>query len=274
MPIRATGRPRAAAAVLACLGAVLVLTACGGGDQGTNTDPRQVDTTQAPETGACRVLTPEDLAHDSNATRTIDCAKEHTAETYLVGQFPPTFGKAAYDATEVAAFGADACRQAFMTFLETDESLAMRTIVGWALFRPSEKAWKEGARWYRCDVAGGTAQSKTLVTLPTSARALLKGRPGDQWLACGTGDSVATGKKVACSRPHTWRAVTTIKLGQPDDPYPGDDVVEARTQDFCSDSVAAWLGYPVDFDFGYTWFHAAEWAAGNRRSVCWAKTNQ
>ena len=30
--------------------------------------------------------------------------------------------------------------------------------------------------------------------------------------------------------------------------------------------------YPVDYDFGYTWFHEAEWEAGNRRSVCWAKT--
>ena len=32
--------------------------------------------------------------------------------------------------------------------------------------------------------------------------------------------------------------------------------------------------YPVDYDFGYTWFHEAEWEAGNRRSVCWAKTDQ
>ena len=44
------------------------------------------------------------------------------------------------------------------------------------------------------------------------------------------------------------------------------------TRDFCSDSVGAWLNYPVDYDFGYTWFHEAEWEAGNRRSVCWAKT--
>ena len=77
---------------------------------------------------------------------------------------------------------------------------------------------------------------------------------------------------MPCSEPHTWRAVTTIKLGDEGDPYPGDRLVEVTTRDFCSESVGRWLGYPADYDFGYTWFHEAEWQAGNRRSVCWAKT--
>ena len=47
-----------------------------------------------------------------------------------------------------------------------------------------------------------------------------------------------------------------------------------RTRDFCSRSVAAWLNYPIDYDYGFTWFHEAEWKAGNRRSICWAKTDQ
>jgi len=51
-------------------------------------------------------------------------------------------------------------------------------------------------------------------------------------------------------------------------------VVEVRTRDYCSDSVGAWMNYPVDYDFGYTYFHQAEWQAGNRRSICWAKTRQ
>ena len=45
------------------------------------------------------------------------------------------------------------------------------------------------------------------------------------------------------------------------------------TRDYCSDSVGAWLDYPPEYEFGYTWFHEAEWKAGNRRSVCWAKTS-
>ena len=38
--------------------------------------------------------------------------------------------------------------------------------------------------------------------------------------------------------------------------------------------VGAWMNYPVDYEFGYTTFHEAEWKAGNRRSVCWARTTK
>mgnify|MGYP003323523884 CR=1 FL=1 len=63
------------------------------------------------------------------------------------------------------------------------------------------------------------------------------------------------------------------KWGEPGDDYPGDRVVEVTSRDFCSDSVAAWLGYPLEYDFGFTWFKEAEWQVGNRRSVCWARTS-
>ena len=88
------------------------------------------------------------------------------------------------------------------------------------------------------------------------------------------GGSVAGNVKIPCNLKHTWRAVTTIKVGLESDDYPGDRMVEVKTREFCSDSVGAWMNYPVDYDFAYTWFHEAEWEAGNRRSVCWAKTDQ
>ena len=114
----------------------------------------------------------------------------------------------------------------------------MRTVVSWAWFRPSEKAWDEGARWYRCDVVGGGEQSKKFVDLPTTARGLLQGRPKDHWLVCVNGDvGGQSAPKIPCTEPHNWRAVTTIKLGEPEDPYPGDRLVEVTTRDFCSDSV-------------------------------------
>ena len=93
-------------------------------------------------------------------------------------------------------------------------------------------------------------------------------------MICVNGPTVSGSLKIPCSEKHTWRAVTTIKLGEPTDPYPGDRLVEVRTRDFCSDSVGAWMNYPVGYDFGYTFFHSAEWRAGNRRSICWAKTGQ
>lgn len=263
-----------ARAVVLPLVLTLALAGCGedGADQGTNTDPDQVDAVEAPELGACRELTPEDVALPANATRTVDCAEAHTAQTYAVGQLPEEFDDADYDDEDLGEYAYETCSKKFMAFLGADESLVMRTLVSWAWFRPSEKAWDEGARWYRCDIVGGGDQSESYVDLPETAEGLLLKQP-DEWLVCVNGPSI-NGEKIPCSEPHTWRAVTTIKLGEKGDEYPGDRMVEVKSRDFCSDSVGAWLNYPVDYDFAYTYFHEAEWEAGNRRSVCWAKTEQ
>lgn len=243
---------------------------------GPGVDPEQVNSVKPPELGACRVLTPEDVASPSNATETVPCQEPHTAETYAIGQLPKRFNDAAYDSSEVGAWAYHQCSERFQKFLGADESLVMRTVVSWAWFRPSEEAWEQGARWYRCDVVGGGEHSEEYVDLPTTARGLLQGRPEDRdaWMVCVNGPSVQDAPRVRCTEEHTWRAVTTIKVGEPDDPYPGDKLVEVTTRDYCSESVGAWLGYPPEYDFGYTYFHEPEWNAGNRRSVCWAKTTQ
>ena len=79
---------------------------------------------------------------------------------------------------------------------------------------------------------------------------------------------------MPCTKPHVWGAATTIKVGEPGEPYPGDRAIEVKTREYCRNSISAWLNYAVDFQFGYTWFHEAEWEAGNRRSICWARTDK
>jgi hypothetical protein len=250
---------------------VVVLAGCG--DKDGDVDSGQVDSVEAPQVGACRNLEPEDVAQPSNASKVVDCAQKHTAETFAVGELPQELEDADYDAQELGAFAYQTCSAKFQEFLGADESTVMRTIVSWAWFRPSERAWDKGARWYRCDVIGGGEQSKTYAALPQTAAGLLAQQPtDDHWMVCVNGASVQSAPKIPCSEKHNWRAVTTIKVGGPDDPYPGDHVVEVKTKDYCSDSVGAWLGYPPEYDYGYTWFHEGEWKAGNRRSVCWAAT--
>ncbi len=263
--------PRPAAALAALL--LVAASACAQIKPISEED--DIDSIETPELGACRVLTPEDVEESSNASEIVDCKDDHTAETFAVGTFPKTLTKNA-DADD-PALGAhifETCGKRFEAFLGGEESSVMRSTLTWAWFRPSDEAWDKGARWYRCDVVGGGEQSKKFVALPKSARGLLLGRPGDQWMICVDGPEVAGAVKIPCSQPHTWRAVTTIKLGEPKDPYPGDRLVEVRTRDFCSDSVGAWMNYPIDYDFGYTYFHEAEWKTGNRRSICWARTAQ
>jgi hypothetical protein len=251
---------------------VLPLAACAPSDQGSNPDPDQVDSVAAPTVGACRSLTPDDVDQGSNASETVACASPHTAETFAVGRLPSRFDDAAWDSRELAGYAYRTCGAQFRRFLGADESMVMRAVVSWAWFRPSPKAWDDGARWYRCDIVGGGDGSTSYTRLPKTAKGLLRQRDTDRWMVCAVGPTVAGSEKVPCSEDHQWRAVTSIKLGEPGDEYPGDKLVQVRTRDFCSESVGAWLGYPGDYDFAYTWFHQAEWEAGNRLSVCWAKT--
>ena len=53
-----------------CSPALTLLMACGA-PADRDDDPDQVDSVEAPELGACRVLTPDDVAQPSNATRTV-----------------------------------------------------------------------------------------------------------------------------------------------------------------------------------------------------------
>lgn len=262
--------------VVLSVAALLLVSACGSG-LSADIDPNQVDAVSAPSRGACRVLEPADVQAPTDATRTVSCSKRHTAETYAVGALPAGLDAAAYDSKEVALAGYRVCSDAFAKHLGADESVVMRTVLSWAWFRPSEKAWKKGARWYRCDLVGGTeavAKDRYLALPRRTAGLLHTSKPADRWMVCGRGRSVSTSAKVPCTRPHDWRAATTIKVGDPDESYPGDRVIEVKTREYCRTSISAWLNYAVDFQFGYTWFHKAEWEAGNRRSICWARTDK
>lgn len=231
------------------------------------------DRAEAPELGACRVLVPEDVSEPTNDSDVVPCTERHTAETFLVGHLPATTGTA-YTRREHGAHVHRTCAAAFERFLGADESLAMRTRLTWAWFRASEQAWDEGARWFRCDLVGGQADDAAFRDLPRTAKALLAEEETSRWMNCARGAELATSTKLFCDEPHDWRAVTAIKIGRPDDPYPGDAISESRARTGCSDWVGAWMNYPTDYEFAYSTFHEAEWKAGNRRAVCWARTDK
>jgi hypothetical protein len=234
--------------------------------------PSAADRTEPPKLGACYQLTPEDTARPSNDDEAVACSGQHTAQTFAIGTLPASSGTE-WKSRGHGTYVFTTCERAFEKFLGVDASLALRIRLSWAWFRPSEKGWEKGARWYRCDVVGGPDDATAYSPLPATAKGLFAGKPPEQWLTCAQGPTVARSKKVPCTAKHDWRAVTTIKLGEDKDAYPGDRIVEVRSRDFCSDSVGAWMNYPVDYEFGYTFFHEAEWKAGNRRTVCWAKTD-
>ena len=262
------------AGVVLAWGALTACTASSdGSDDGSDDGGGSRVSTAPPQVGACRVLQPQDIAASTNDSDPVDCKGNHTAETFFVGKFT---GRAAKLEPGDAALGAevyDHCRTAFKKFTGADDSLAMRTVLSWAWWGPSKDQWDQGARWYRCDVVGGTESSSSLLPLPRTTKGVLLGIPGDQWITCVDATSVAGAPRVPCDQKHTWRAVSTIVVGTAKEKYPGDRVVEVRSRDLCSDWVGAWMNYPVtEYQYAYTWFHRGEWDAGNRRSICWART--
>lgn len=255
--------------VLVLLGAaalaVPLLTAC---SLDKETDADKLTT---PELGACRDLRAADLEKASNGTEVVPCSEDHTAQTFAVGTLPESTGTG-YRDRKHGRFVYRTCQKAFGEFLGADESLVLRIRLSWAWFRPSETAWEKGPRWYRCDVVGGPVDAKELRDLPEDARGLFTDDLPDAWLTCARGPSVTEGVKVSCAEKHDWRAVTTVKVGRNEDRYPGDRIVQVRSRDYCAESVLAWLQYPATYEWGYSWFKQAQWATGNRRSVCWART--
>lgn len=247
------------------------LAACGG--QASSGAARD-DATAPPTTGGCRNLTRAAMTTPSDATRRVDCSEPHNSETFASGTLPARFKEADYRDPALDLWAYDACTDGLKSHLGATDSILMRSLFTWVWFRPSESAWDKGARWWRCDVLAGGDHGQHYLDLPTVTARLLAGSPDDHWMACARGEDVNAGAKVPCSQTHGWRAVTTIKVGEAADRWPGEKAIQAKTRQFCSSSVAAWLGYPTDYNYAYTWFGEPEWKAGNRRSVCWAKTRQ
>lgn len=258
--------------LLACvLAGATTLTACSGGE--SEAEPTEVSV-EAPSVGDCRSLDVEDISRSTDDTAPVPCSEPHTTQTFLVDEFTGKAAASDHDDSRLGAQAYERCQSEFIEYVGGTESLVMRSMLTWAWFRPTDEQWEAGARWFRCDVVGGGEQSEELVELPETAEGILLGQPDDKWMVCADGETVAGSMKLSCDQPHTWRAVTTIVLGQAKDPYPGQRLVEVKTRDFCSESVGAWLNYPLEYDYGYTWFHEPEWKAGNRRSICWAKTER
>ncbi len=240
-------------------------TGADAGDGGEGADP--------PTTGTCRVLDAEAIAAAADATDPVECTESHNAETFYVGEFTKA-DDLAYDDPSLSARVYQECNKRYIKHVGATRSLALRTVIDWAWWRPTEDAWDEGARWFRCDVVGGNDQSAELVDLPPRAKGLLLGIPADKWMLCAAGEVVAEAPKVPCSEKHVWRAVGAVSMGKPKNKWPGQRLVEVTSRDYCSDWVGNWLHYPLDYEFGYTYFGKAEWEVGNRQSVCWAKPDK
>ena len=153
-------------------------------DRGSDNDPGLLDSVEPPELGPAACSRRRTSPSRATRPRPSTATEKHTAETFAIGDLPRELQDEDYESAKLGAFAYETCGSKFETFLGADESLVMRTVVSWAWFSPSEKAWDKGARWYRCDVVGGGEQSKRFVDLPRRREACSRGgRRTSGWCA-------------------------------------------------------------------------------------------
>lgn len=227
----------------------------------------------APPQGACYQLSLEQLAKPTNASEPVPCARRHDTRTIYVGRLRTVFdGHAlAVDSDAVRRQLATTCPRQLAAFVggTPEERALSRFEVVW--FSPTLRQSEKGADWFRCDlVAFGTGEA--LLRLPP--RPGLKGaldRDGglNRFGLCGTAEPGAPRfERVVCSRPHTWRAISTIPIAGR--AYPGAAAARESGDDTCRSRVRQRVGFTLKLRYGWEWPTPAQWRTGQRYGFCWA----
>lgn len=277
---RAVTRPRAAARLVPALLATLVLAGCTGGSQDPESSPTASPTptavptaraVPAPKVGSCHQLTYAEAIAPTAPEGSTPCAKPHTSVTYAAGSLDDVVRGhlVAVDSARVQEQVARTCPQALQGFLGGTPADLRLSMLRPIWFTPTVEQSDAGARWYRCDVIAVTAGDR-LTPLGPDLRGVL-GREGDRerYAMCGTAaPDAASFRRVQCSQPHAWRAISVVDL--PDGPYPGTDAVRDAGQTPCEDAGRDVAADPLSFTWGYEWPTRAQWAAGQTYGRCWA----
>lgn len=275
-------RSRTALAVVA-LG--LVLTGCTGDSTPTempsespSETPSETPTSSEPpppppKAGACYDLSVEDARAASTEAEPVPCRRDHTARTAFVGRTAQLAGPDADPADpQVSQQVSEDCQQRVRSFLGGDpvtQNLSRFVAIG---FLPTAEERDAGAQWYRCDVIA-FGDGEKLLRLPFQRRlAGVLDQDGalDAFGTCGTAAPGAKDfQRVACLLPHSWRALTTIRVGD-GKRYPGADEVRQSGDSACADYVEGQAGFTTEIQYGWEWPTQPQWEAGQRYGFCWA----
>jgi hypothetical protein len=233
----------------------------------------QVDAAPPPE-GACYRLSFAEATAPTTDEQPVRCRRRHTAQTYHVGRLDLLVDGhlLAVDSRTAQRQAQRGCGRALADHLGGTERERRLLRVAPVWFTPSFEQADAGASWYRCD-AVVLAAGDRLGALPGPARlAGIADSPGalEQVGLCGT---AAPGsrrfRRVVCSRPHRWQAVTTIDIpgGRR---YPGRAAVRQAGDEACRDHVRELTGSPDRFSYGWEWPTREQWRSGQRHGFCWA----
>lgn len=222
-----------------------------------------------PEQGACYLLDYGAAVAPTSRARAVDCSREHTTETFLVGRLDlVTDGHLlAVDSGPARRQAASTCRDAAGRHLGASTEALRLTLLETIWFTPTADQARQGADWLRCDVVAASG-GEQLVPLPVATRGLLANGGGDDYSMCGTAEPGAEGfSRVVCSARHSWRAVASVDL--PGSSYPTGDEAGRVMEPRCRDAAEAAAGDALDLRWAEERPTRDQWEAGRRYGLCW-----
>lgn len=262
--------------------AALVVGGCSGDDDPDPTpSPSASPTPTPPPTAApapprpktlqCRRLDFDAALAPTDSKQVVGCRTLHTAQTYAVGQLRTVVDGhlVAVDSARVQQQVARVCPRKLAAFLGTTDDALRLTMLRAVWFTPSVEESDAGANWYRCD-ALAVAGDDRLAKVRGSFEGVLKDDDGlDTYGMCGTSaPDDASFQRVLCREDHSWRAISTVELDGK--AYPGVKKVRAAGQTPCEDAGREVAADALDYEWGYEWPTADQWAAGQTYGRCWA----
>lgn len=225
----------------------------------------------APEVGACYRLSYDQAVAPTSRLGPTACRADHSAETFRVGRLDRVVdGRLlAVDSRRLQAQVATACPRLLPEHVGGTEEQRRLSMLRSVWFSPTLRQSDAGADWFRCDVVA-LARDSELLTLTGSLSGVLDTEDGpDRFGMCGTAEPGTTGfERVACSQPHSWRALSTVALPGAD--FPGVSVAQAAGEEPCRAAARSTAPDPLDFRWGYEFPTADQWRAGQTYGICWA----
>lgn len=223
----------------------------------------------APQTGACYALSYAQAVAATTEVRATSCRRAHTARTVAVGTLPLLADGhlLAVDSERARAAPARRCPARVARVLGGSRDDLRLSMLRAVWFSPSLEQSARGADWYRCDVVA-LAGDERLAPLEGRLTGVL-GTPGAAaYAVCGTAEPGTAGfERVACARPHTWRAVSVVEL--PGRRYPGAGAARRAGQEPCAAVGRAEAADPLSFRWGWEAPTRAQWRAGVTWGLCW-----
>ncbi|GAA1346175.1 septum formation family protein [Saccharothrix algeriensis] len=204
----------------------------------------------------------------------VDCAQPHEGEVVGIGQFTG-MGGAHPGERDLRRQALPACRAAMAGYLGSGDHDATRLQA--RVLWPSLDGWARGDRWRLCTVVelapDGQRRKRT-----GPVKDLLKAAGFAQVQLCAQRSPAEEADPgiTACDGPHLAEAVPgVLDLGEPGEPTPSGEQVDARAGEHCATAVAGYVGARRQDVFA-SWraFGSQAWSEGYTTVVCYAEATR